>query len=58
MGGRCKLHSIDLPGFSKPDLNIDSEEVTMVNITKYLDLQVDHQLKWSTHLSSTIKKVS
>ena len=30
----------------------------MVNNTKYLGLQVDDQLKWSTHLSSTIKKVS
>ena len=30
----------------------------MVNNTKYLGLQVDDQLKWSTHLSNTIKKVS
>ena len=42
----------------KPDLNIGSEEITMVNNTKYLGLQVDDQLKWSTHLSNTIKKVS
>ena len=57
-GSRCTLLSIDLPGSSKPDLNIGSEEITMVNNTKYLGLQVDDQLKWSTHLSSTIKKVS
>ena len=30
----------------------------MVNNTKYLGLQVDDQLKWSTRLSPTIKKVS
>ena len=30
----------------------------MVNNTKYLGLQVDDQLKWATHLSSTIKKAS
>ena len=56
----CKLLSIDLSSSSKPDLNkeISSEEITMVNNTKYLGLQVDDQLKWSTHLSSTIQKVS
>ena len=58
IGSRCKLHSIDLPSSSKPDLNIGGEEITMVNNTKYLGLQVDDQLKRSTHLSSTIKKVS
>ena len=58
IGSRGKLHSIDLPRSSKPELNIGSEEITMVNNTKYLGLQVDDQLKWSTHLSSTIKKVS
>ena len=58
IGTRRKLLSIDLPSSSKPDLNIGSEEITMVNNTKYLGLQVDDQLKWSTHLSSTIKKVS
>ena len=45
IGSRCKLHSIDWPSSSKPDLNIGSEEITMVNSTKYLDLQVDDQLK-------------
>ena len=30
----------------------------MVKNTKYLGLQVDDQVKWSTHLSSTTKKVS
>ena len=58
IGSRCKLLSLDLPSSSKPDLNIGSEEITMVNNTKYLGLQVDDQLKWSTHLSNTIKKVS
>ena len=58
IGSRCKLLSTDLTSSSKPDLNIGSEETTMVNNTKYLGLQVDDQLKWSTHLSSTIKKVS
>ena len=58
IGSRCKVLSIDLPGSSKPDLNIGSEEITIVNNTKYLGLQVDDQLKLSTHLSSTIKKVS
>ena len=58
IGSRCKLLSIDLPSSSKPDLNIGNEEITMVNNTKYLGLQVDDQFKWSTHLSSTIRKVS
>ena len=58
IGSRCKLHSIDLPSSSRPDFNIGNEEVTMVNNTKYLGLQVDDQLKWATHLSSTIKKAS
>ena len=58
IGRRCKLLSLDLPSSSKPDLNIGSEEITMANNTKYLGLQVDDQLKWSTHLSNTIKKVS
>ena len=58
IGSRCKLHSIDVPSSSKPDFNIGSEEITMVNNTKYLGLQVDDQLKWFTHLSSIIKKVS
>ena len=58
IGSRCKLLSLDLPSSSKPDLNIGSEEITMVNNTKYLGLQVDDQLKWSIHLSNTIKKVS
>ena len=58
MGSRCKLHSIDLPSSSKPDLNFGGEEITMVNSTKYLGLQVDDQLKWSTHRPSTIKNVS
>ena len=58
IGSRCKLLSKDLPSSSKSDLNIGSEEITMVNNIKYLGLQVGNQLKWSTHLSSTIKKVS
>ena len=58
IGSRCKLLSLDLPSSSKPDLNIGSEVITMVNNTKYLGLQVDDQPKWSTHLSSAIKKVS
>ena len=44
-GSRCKLLSIDLHSSSKPDPNIGSEEITMVNNTKYLGLQVDDQLK-------------
>ena len=35
IGSRCKLHSINLPSSSKPDLNIGSEEITMVNNTNY-----------------------
>ena len=58
IGRSSKLLSIDLPSSSKPDLNIGSEKITMVNNTKYLGLQVDDELTWSTHLSSTIKKVS
>ena len=57
IGSRCKLHRIDLPSSSRPDFNIGNEEVTMVNNTKYLGLQVDDQLKWATHLSSTIKRL-
>ena len=58
LGSRCKPLSIDLPSSSKPDLNIGNEKITMANNTKYLVMQVDDQLKWPTHLSSTIKKVS
>lgn len=58
IGTRSKLHSIGLPTSSKPDLVIVNEGFTMVNNTQYLGLQVDDQLKWSTHLSSTIKKTS
>ena len=43
IGSRCKLHSIDLPSSSTPDFNIGNEEITMVNNTKYLGLQVDDQ---------------
>ena len=57
IGSRCKLLSIDLSCSSKPDLKIGSKEITIVNNTKYLGLQVDDQLKWSTHLSSTIKSL-
>ena len=48
----------DLPSSSIPDLNIGSEEITMVKNIKYLALQVDDQLKWSTQLSSIIKKTA
>ena len=58
IGCSCKLLRMDLPSSSKPDLNIGSEKITMVNNTEYLGLQVDDQLKWFTHLSSTSKKVS
>ena len=58
IGSSYKLHSIELPCSSMPDLKIGNEEIIMVNNTKNLGLQVDDQLKWSTHLSSTIKKVS
>ena len=53
-----RVHGIDLLASSKPDLVIGNEVITMVNYTKYLGLQVDDQLKWSTHVSSTIKKIS
>ena len=58
IGGNKKLHKIDTPETPKPQFKIGSEDVTLVNDVKYLEVQVDQELKWTNHLTTVTKKIS
>ena len=48
IGSNGKLRKIDSVYSTKPHFKIGSEDIKLVNEVKYLGVQVDHQLKWTS----------
>ena len=58
IGSNKKLLKLDTPDAPKPQFRIGSEDVKLVNDVKYLGVQVDHELKWTNHLTTVTKTIS
>ena len=55
---RCKLKKLASYDSVKPQFNIENDDIKLVENTKYLGIQVDLQLKWSSQLTSLTSKIS
>ena len=58
IGSYGKLRKIDSVDSTKPQFKIGSEDIKLVKEVKYLGVQVDHQLKWTSQLALTTNKIS
>ena len=58
IGSNGKLRKIDSVHSTKPQFKIGSEDIKLVKEVKYLGVQVDHQLKWTSQLALTTNKIS
>ena len=58
IGSNGKLRKIDSVDSTKPQFKIGSEDIKLVKEVKYLGVQVDHQLKWTSQLALTTNKIS
>ena len=58
IGSNGKLRKIDSVDSTKPHFKIGSEDIKLVKEVKYLGIQVDHQLKWTSQLALTTNKIS
>ena len=48
IGSRGKLKKLASSDSVKPQFNIENDDIKLVENTKYLGIQVDQQLKWSS----------
>ena len=58
IGSKGKLRKIDFVDSTKPHLKIGSEDIKLVKELKYLAVQVDHHLKWTSQSALTTNKIS
>ena len=58
IGSRGKLKKLASSDSVKPQFNIENDDIKMAEDTKYLGIQVDQQLKWSSQLASLTSKIS
>ena len=58
IGSNGKLRKIDSDDSIKPQFKVGSEDIKLVKEVKYLGVQVDHQLKWTSQLALTTNKIS
>ena len=58
IGSRGKLKCLASFDSVKPRFNIENDDIKMAEDTKYLGVQVDQQLKWSSLLASLTSKIS
>ena len=58
IGSNGKLGKIDSVDSTTPQFKIGSEDIKLVKQVKYLGVQVDHQLKWTSQLALTTNKIS
>ena len=58
IGSNGKLRKIDPVESAKPHFKIGSEDIKLVKEVKYLGVQADHLLKWTSQLALTTNKIS
>ena len=58
IGSRKKLKDIHFAIKIKPSFAISGEEISIIEYTKYLGVQVDQYMKWENHANHVIKKIS
>ena len=58
IGSNKKLRMMNTSDATKPQFKIGCEDVKLVSDVKYLGVQVDQELKWTTHLNTVTKKIS
>ena len=58
IGSNGKLRKIDSVDSTKSHFKIGSEDIKLVKEVKYLGVQVDHQLIWTSQLALTTNKIS
>ena len=58
IGSRKKLKDIQFAIKIKPSFAISGEEISIIEYTKYLGVQVDQYMKWENHANHVIKKIS
>ena len=57
IGSRKKLKDIQCPPTIKPSFAISGEEISIIEHTKYLGVQVDQYMNWENHINHVIKKI-
>ena len=58
IGSRKKLKDIKCPLTIKPSFAIRGAEISIIEHTKYLGVQVDQYMNWENHINHVIKKIS
>ena len=58
IGSRKKLKDIQCPLTIKPSFAISGDEISIIEHTKYLGVQVDQYMNWKNHINHVIKKIS
>ena len=58
IGSRKKLKDIQCPLTIEPSFAISGEDISIIEHTKYLGLQVDQHMNWENHTNHVIKKIS
>ena len=58
IGSRTKIKDIQCPLTIKPSFAISGEEISIIEHTKYLGVQVDQYMNWENHINHVIKKIS
>ena len=58
IGSRKKLKDIQCPLAIKPSFTISGEEISIIEHTKYLGVQVDQYMNWENDINHVIKKIS
>ena len=58
IGSRKKLKDIQCPLTIKPSFARSGEEISIIEHTKYLGVQVDQYINWENHMNHLRKKIS
>ena len=58
IGSRRKIKDIQCPLALRPSFTISGEEISIIEHTKYLGVQVDQYMSWENHITHVIKKIS
>ena len=58
MGSRKKLKDIQCPLTIRPSFAINVKEISIMEHTEYLGVQVDQCMNWENHINHVTKKIS
>ena len=58
IGSGKKLKNIQCPLTMKPSFAMSGEQISIIEHTKYVGVQVDQYMNWENHINHVIKKIS